>query len=319
MLQRRGLLALIASLPVFGRSAEPGPPSFELVPQPLVEQELRFHLERRTTRDGSVVQRYRMPVSVKVVDVTLDGTLLRWTEGEAEVLDADPQRRPQLAIGLSLMRDVPLEVRLDALGRVQALDNVADVRRACLGMVDRLLTSMAVGGEQRAFVDAMRPAWMAAFATEHAVAVASLKEPQLLLGAMGRRFGADEPVQFRTELDSPFGDTLPAIARFSIRGVQRRSNRAELGWLMVSDPAATTSLARAAVGTATAIAAAAPSGTIAHDVPEIPSVALEERGDFIVDTRTSWPIAVTHIRHVIAGAYSQTDATSFTSRQGPRA
>ncbi|MDQ2735361.1 MAG: hypothetical protein M3Y55_10320, partial [Pseudomonadota bacterium] len=288
MLQRRGLLALIASLPVFGRSAEPGPPSFELVPQPRVGQEMRFHFERTTTRNGTVMQRYRMPISVKVIDVSLDGTLLRWTEGEAEVLDADPQRRPQLAIGLSLMRDVPLDVRLDAMGRVWALDNVSDVRKACLGMIDRLLTSMGADGGQRAVVDAMRPALLAAFATEHAVAVASLKEPQLLLGAMGRRFGADEPVQFRTELDNPLGKPLPAIARFSIRRVQRRSNQAELGWLMVSDPAATTSLARTAASLATAIAAAATAkGTIAQDAAETPSVALEERGDFIVDTRTS--------------------------------
>ena len=315
MLQRRGLLALIASLPVFGRSAEPGPPSFELVPQPRVGQEMRFHFERRTTRDGTVMQRYRMPVSLKVIDVSLDGTLLRWTEGEAEVLDADPQRRPQLAIGLSLMRDVPLDVRLNAMGCVRALDNVADVRKACLGMIERLWTSVGADVGQRAVVDAMRPALIAAFATEQAVAVASLKEPQLLLGAMGRRFGADEPVQFRTELESPFGEPLPAIARFSIRRVQRRSNRAELGWLMVSDPAATTSLAQTAVSLATAIAAAAtPKGTIAQDAAETPSVALEERGDFIVDTRTAWPIAITHTRHVTAGAHSQTDATSFTSR-----
>jgi len=256
-----------------------------------------------------------MPVSVRVMDVTPAGTLLRWTEGEAAILDADPQRRPQLAYGLSLMRGMPLEVHLDSRGRVQGLNNVASVRSACLGMVDRLLTSMAAEGEQRALVDAMRPALTAAFATEDAVAVASLKEPQLLLGAIGRRFGADEPVQFRTELSNPFGDPLPAIARFSIRGVQRRSNRAELGWLMVSDPVATTSMTRTAVGDAIAVAAAAAQkGASAQDVAEIPSVALEERGNFIIDTRTSWPISVTHLRQVTAGTQSQTDATSFTSR-----
>jgi hypothetical protein len=182
-------------------------------------------------------------------------------------------------------------------------------------MIDRLFSSMAASGEQRAFVEAVRPAWAAAFATEHAVTVAALKEPQLLLAAMGRRFGADEPVQFRTELESPLGGSVPAIARFSIRGVQRRSNRAELGWLMVSDPAASAALVRTAVGHATAMAAAvAPPATTAHKLPEMPSVAIEERGDFIIDTRTSWPISVSHTRQVMAGARSQSDTTSFSSR-----
>jgi len=39
-LSRRGLLGLLAAFPIFGRCREEGPPSFELVPQPIAGQQL---------------------------------------------------------------------------------------------------------------------------------------------------------------------------------------------------------------------------------------------------------------------------------------
>jgi len=47
-------------------------------------------------------------------------------------------------------------------------------------------------------------------------------------------------------------------------------------------------------------------------VAALPPVALEERGDVVVDTQTAWSIAVTHTRRVTAGAHAQVDASTFT-------
>jgi hypothetical protein len=310
-LKRRGLLGLIMGLPIFGRSAEPGPPSFELVPQPRVGQGMRLLFERRTVRSGTVLQWYRVPLHIQVDEASPDGTLLRWAQGAGTVLGADPQLRPLLESGLAVMNGVPLAVRLDARGQVQSLDNVAEVRRLCLDMVDRMIASLASDEATRAFVDTLLPAMKAGFATEPLVAAASLREPQILLSAMGRRFGADEPVEFRTALGNPFGGpAMPAIARFSVHGVDKRAQRAKLGWLMVSDPAATTAAARSAVEDVATLAAAA--GAAAPVTAALPPVALEERGDFVVDTQTAWPIAVTHTRRVTAGAHAQVDTSTFT-------
>ena len=148
------------------------------------------------------------------------------------------------------------------------------------------------------------------------MALAALKEPMLLLGAMGRRFGADEPVEFRTALASPLGgEPIAAIARFSIRGVQPRTQRAELGWLMVSDPVATNDAVRDVAGHAARIAEAAAgkdTATRQAALAAMPAITLEERGDFVVDTATAWPVRVTHARTVRAGAMAQVDETSFS-------
>lgn len=315
-LKRRGLLSLILSLPIFSPSTEPGSPSFELVPQPSPGQEMHLSFERRTERNGAVLQWYRTPLHLQVAEVDPDGSiLLHWTEGPATILDADPQRRPMLETGFAVMRGLTLAVRLNARGQVQSLDNVAEVRRLCLDMIDRLSASLASDAASDPLVAAFLPALGTAFATEPAVAAATLREPHILLGAMGRRFGADEPVQFPTALDNPFGGPpIAAIAKFAIRRVQPRSHRAELGWLMVSDPVGTTAAVRPAVEGAAAIAAALSPEAAAPAMPAVPPTDLQERGDFIVDTQSAWPISVSHTRRVSIGPHLQVETHSFTRR-----
>ena len=310
-MRRRGLLGLIAALPIFGRCADAGPPSFQLVPALQAGQQWCFAFERKAVRDGSVMHWYRAPLHVRVLDADADGALLHWVEGEQAIVDAHPQRRALLELGLAAMRDVPLQLRVDAAGRVQSLANAAQVRQSCLGLMDAAFAQLGADPAKRAVAEAMLPALKAAYASDAMVTTATLREPMLLLGAMGRRFGADEPVQFRTALANPLGgEPIPAIARFAIRGVQPRSQRAELGWLMVSDPVATSAVAEAAVDHAARVANAATG-----DDPQalaMPAITLEERGDYIVDTATAWPARVTHARTVRAGATAQVDSTSFS-------
>lgn len=40
---------------------------------------------------------------------------------------------------------------------------------------------------------------------------------------------------------------------------------------------------------------------------------LDERGDYVVDTRTAWPVSATLTRKLVCGAQVQVDSTSFTS------
>lgn len=130
---------------------------------------------------------------------------------------------------------------------------------------------------------------------------------------MGRRFGADEPVQFPTAQDNPFGGPpIAAIAKFSIRRVQPRSHRAELGWLRVSDPVAITAAVRPVVEGAAAIAAAMSPDATAPAVPAVPPIDLQERGDFVVDTQSAWPISVSQTRRVSVGPLLQVETSTFT-------
>lgn len=309
-LKRRGLLGLIAGLPIFGRCADAGPPSFALVPALQAGQAWRFAFERKVVRGDAVQQWYRAPLQVRVLEADADGALLEWQEGAQTIVDADPQRRPLLEIGLAALRDVPLRLRVDASGRVQSLVNVAPVRAQCLALMDAAAARLAADPAQTPLIAALFPAIKAAFGTAAMVSAASLREPAILLGAMGRRYGAPEPVEFSTSLANPLGgEPVPAIARFSIRAVSPRRGRAELGWLMVSDPVATQAMARAGVEQAARAIAAA---TYVKPSITVPQMSIEERGEFVVDTATAWPVRVSHQRTVRAGTLAEVDEASFS-------
>ena len=310
-LKRRGLLGLIAALPIFGRSAQAGPPSFELAPAIQARQHWTFAFERKVTRDGAVMHWYRSTLRLRVLDAD-DGATIEWIEGDQAVVDAHPQRRPLLELGLAAMRDVPLVIGLDAAGRVSALHNADAVRAASLDMLDAAAAHFGAQTEAAPVIAAMLPAMKATLATEAMVTAAALKEPLLLLSAMGRRFGADEPVEFRTTLVNPMGgEALDAIARFRIHGVDSRAGQATLGWLMVSDPVATDAASRANVLRGAAIAGVADAPATADAIAALPAFSLEERGDYVVDTASAWPVRVTHARTVRAGPHAQVEETSF--------
>jgi hypothetical protein len=315
-MKRRGLLGLVAGLPIFGRCADPGPPSFQLVPDLRPGQDWRFAFERKVLRDDVVMQWYRAPLHVRVLDSSADVALLEWAEGEQTIVDAHPQYRPLMALGLAAARDVPLQILVEASGRIRALANPAEVRARCLSVVEATAALWRASASTAPLADALLPGLRAAYRTDAMVGASALREATILLGAMGRRFGAGEPVEFRARLGHPTGgEPLEAIARFAIRAVQPRRKRAELGWLLVSDPLATDAAARQAAGQAVDIASAIAGKKdedMAAALAAMPPVTLEERGDFVVDTGTAWPLQVVHTRTVRAGARTQVDRASFS-------
>jgi hypothetical protein len=65
-----------------------------------------------------------------------------------------------------------------------------------------------------------------------------IKEPAILLGAMGHDYRIGEPLEVRTRIASPFGSgEIPVLGRYQVRGIASREPRADIGWLMVIDRA----------------------------------------------------------------------------------
>jgi hypothetical protein len=303
---RRGLLGLLAALPIFGRCiAEEGPPSFELVPQPIAGQHLRFEQRRRRTRGGVVEADWVVPITVDVMEADSSGTIVSWRAGATTLREVSAERRAVMQIAAT-SPDQPLVIQLDEHGCVQSLLNVDEVCKAYFTLIDRLRSSLPAEADQRVMVEQLLAGLQRVFDDERAAAMTSLREPQMLFSACGRRYGAGEPVQFDTLLQSPIaGPPIRAIARFSIRTVDKRRGEAELGWLMVSNSGDTTAAADASVQRMLhSLGSKAESA-------EVPRIELEERGDYRVDLRTAWPTFVKHVRRVVAGDVESVDMTSF--------
>lgn len=304
-LSRRGLLGLLAALPIFNRCISEGPPSFELVPLPIAGQRLRFVQRRQRIRGGVVEADVVVPIAVDVIEVGGGGSIASWQAGALAVREVSAERRASMEIAAT-SPNPPLVIQFDERGCVQSLLNTDEVCEAYASFIERLGNSLPVEAEQRLAVEQLLNGLKLVFEDERAAAITSLREPQLLFSACGHRYGAGEPVQFDTLLHSPFaGEPIRAIARFSIRKVDKGRSEAELGWLMASNSAETTAVAKASVRRMLH-----PLG--GTGVPaDTPRMELEERGDYRVDLRTAWPTWVKHVRRVVAGDVESVDMTSF--------
>jgi hypothetical protein len=196
------------------------------------------------------------------------------------------------------------------LGRLIDLENAGEMRGLCLAAMERSLKALAAQPGWAQAIPAVRQAMQAAIGSEDLVRDLVLKEPHILFGAMGRRYGAETPLEVRTTLASPLGGgEIPVIGRFAVRRVEPRRHRAELGWLMASDRRAAADAAEAAVEELMANMELEPPEGM-----QLPgAIDLDDRADFVVDTRSAWPLSVHFTRRLTAGGQQRVDTVHITS------
>lgn len=114
---------------------------------------------------------------------------------------------------------------------------------------------------------------------------------------------------------------IPVLGRYKVRGISTQEPRADIGWLMVLDLASTArTVGSEVLGVVRQFETdrVASSGQQQEPVVEsvFPDIAatidFDDRGDFIIDTVTEWPVSVHHVRRVSAGAGSRVDTVELT-------
>lgn len=316
------LLSLIGGLPVFRASPRTSAvDTFTLVPKLAVGHVLRYRQDLRLTHNGAIAHRSRSTVKVEVCERIAGGWVARWTSSESELLEADPRARPMLEALHALWDGVPIDLLLDDGGRVAGL---ADPDAMCaLGAesLDRLAALLEADPASAPMAGALRFAMRPILAAGGMLAHSLLKEPAILLGAMGHDYRVGEPLEVRARIPSPMGTgEIPILGRYQVRAISSTEPRAEIGWLMVLDRAS----AARAVGTEilgvvrrTEAAKPVPAGeppeqVAASTVAEATaSLDFDDRCDFTIDTATAWPVSVRHVRSVSAGDNSRIDTVEL--------
>jgi hypothetical protein len=314
---RRALLALIGGLSVFRAARSGSADTFTLVPELAPGQVLRYRQDLHLVRNGAIGHRTRSTLTLEIRERMAGGWLARWTNSDGELLEADPRVRPMLEALLALWNGVPIDLLLDDGGRVAGLADPAAVQALGATMLDRLVARLAADPARGALAGPVRAAMQPMLADGGVLAQSLLKEPAILLGAMGHDYRVGEPLEVRTRIPSPLGTgEIPVLGRYQVRGISSKDSRADIGWLMVIDRA---SAARTVgeglvdvvrrVESAQGASAGEPSASIA-DIAS--TLDFDDRGDFIVDTATAWPISVRHERRVSAAAGSRVDTVELT-------
>ncbi len=311
---RRALLGLIAALPVFRSAAAVAPDTFTLVPGGIDGQSWRFRLEQKIVRNGAVGLHATTDVTLSVLARTDGGWLVRWTPVGGQLLATDPRVRPMMEAIRALWDGVPVDIALDAGGRVAGLADPGAVRALAGATLERLAGTLEADPAQAPVAAQVRAAMGPLLLDSPLLAQSLLKEPMILLGAMGHAFRVGEPLEVRANIPSPLGaGEFPVLGRYAVRGIDRRSGHADIGWLMVIDRANAARLLAPQLRDTLARGGMAVTDELLAET--LAALDFDDRGDYLVDTATAWPVRVRHERRVSAQGASRVDQVTLTRLQ----
>jgi hypothetical protein len=319
---RRQLLALVGALSIFRPARAQPAGTFTLLPGLAGGQRVSYRQELEVVRNGLMAAQSVARTTLEIVAPAGSGWLARWTTQEHRLIEAGEGLRPIFEALLSLWDGVPVELLLDASGRVIGLADVAVERARLAASLDQLMPLLAPASAPAPLAGFIRAAVRPYFDSEAYITQALLKEPTILMGAMGRDFRVAEPLMVPGRVPSPLGTgEIPTLGRFAVRAVDTARSQAELGWLMAVDRSRLTAQIAAELGLLRAPLAELARDTALPEAGERAGQALataasqldfDDSGDFVIDTTSAWPVQVRHRRRIVSGETSRFDATTFT-------
>lgn len=273
-------------------------------------------------RNGEIAYRSKSMVKLEVLQRTPDGWLARWTSSGTEFLEADPRMRPLLEVMQALWDGMPIDLLLDDDGRLVGLADLAAVKALGATSLERLLAAVLSNPSNAPMAGALRAAIQPTLADGGVLEHSLMKEPAILLGAMGHDYRIGEPLEVRTRIASPMGSgEVPVLGRYQVKGISSSKSQADIGWLMVIDrPTAARILGGQILDVGRRVEAAMPESDVEQAqaidasvvMDTMASLDFDDHGDFIVDTATSWPVSVRHVRRVSTSTGSRVDTVELT-------
>jgi hypothetical protein len=319
---RRTLLTLIGGLSVFRAARSDAADTFTLVPKLAPGQMQRYRQNLQLVRNGMIGHRSQSTVTLEIRERIAGGWLARWTSSGSQLVEADPRVRPMLEVLQALWDGVAIDLLLDEGGRVAGLADPAAVRALGEMSLDRLAALLSADPARAPVAPVLRAAMQPTFADGGMLSQSLLKEPAILLGAMGHDYRVGAPLEVRTRISSPMGSgEIPILGRYQVRGISARDSQADIGWLMVIDRASAARILGAEMlDVVRRVEAAMPApaggqpepiaGSTVADVAA--TLDFDDRGDFIIDTATAWPVSVRHLRRISSGGGSRVDTVELT-------
>ncbi len=275
----------------------------------------RVKTRRKTQGKMSAKASGRGPIDVSVVEAGEKGYLVRWRIGETTDDNpraaADPltQAMNRLTVGL----EVDLEIDNEAT--ITGVRNWAEMKSSGQKIAETLIQAQQAAGTDAKTLGAVRSTVEGLFATKERVEQLFAKEPQLFFVPIGRTYpGVGKAVEYDDQLPNPLGGPpFPCTGKFTLTSYDADKGRAEVSWTQTVDPK---EAARIMLETLKAIAQR--SGRIPPGADELKALTVEDRAEFVIDTRTGWVETLTHTRTTKTRGGSQEDILSMSRQSLPR-
>ena len=257
------------------------------------------------------------PVEMEVASRTNDSYVLSWTYGAARLEGGPPLTGPaatfvkQLSTLLDGRRLVigvtPLQGRTDIVN----LDEVtAWYQQGFEAVHGSLVAAGMPAGEVRRLM-----ATVGAYGKPESVAAASLEQPRLFLRFVGARLEPGEVVEYDDQvvIDARSGPVL-AKARYVLESVDPARREARITWRRHVDRDA----ARASTLALMKLMAEG-AGKKPPRSADVLEIVIEDEGQWVMDTVSGWPVAVSFTRRWMTGDTGRVETTAITARRQPSA
>ena len=271
----------------------------------MIKERERYQGGNRKSSIGS-----RTIVEIEVLRKSAAGFVIRWTFGKAELRDA--AKTSSLAAKMAnLAAGMRLDVRTDALGSAVGLENLDEVMSHYRVATETVIREMEDMGVPETTIAQIRRS-ISPLTNPAAVEALSLREPSLFHLVMGETFRLGVAREYEDLLPNPFGGrSFPSKAYFLLHNIKPQESRAFIEWKQTIDPEKAGSIM---LETLTAMAermnASAPTEA------DLSAMIIEDVADYAVDTKTGWPVSVTHERTTAIGGRRRVDRRRFRMLPG---
>ena len=266
---------------------------------------VNYLLTKTGTKRGVTVTT-RTNVLLRVSEATEEGNLLLATFGETRFDDPQIQSDRLVRELGSILQGVDIELVIDRNGAVQRVRNWEEVKSRLSKAIRAMVARLQQDGAPKAVTSQVEAQVTQAFSTEPSIRSAVMRELQLLFVTLGHSYSSTEPFEYQTELPLLMGNgNVQAKGKFELTALDAKG-LATIRWTQAADPL---SLAKE-----TAKAVAQMGGSETGRMAEPTAMTLTDTGEFVVDTRSGWPVTLTHTRKVESGSTTKTDTTSFLAQ-----
>lgn len=212
----------------------------ELSIRPTLQVDDSFELEciriREDSRRPQANGRSRTRISVRVLEANPKGFLLEWKQDATEFDNPEIIRNPIAAAASSAVKDLALQLELDAAGRFTRLRNEAEVTAKLRGVLESALASVArqiSDARQRQSAETIVHRLM----SPPVLLASAVRDAQTYFALNGASVNKEKPFTANLQQPSPIGGgTLPAQFRLTLDSID--AHTAKLSTVTVYDPKA---------------------------------------------------------------------------------
>jgi hypothetical protein len=255
----------------------------------------------------------RGPIDVAVIEAGAKGYLVRWRIGEMTADDPQQANDPTVRAMSRLIQGLDIDIELDPEATLTGVRNWSAVKTAGTKVADTVIAEVAkqahqAGKDDPKLLAGLRSTLDSMLATKAQIEQLFLREPEVLFFPIGRTYpGIGKAFEYDDQLPNPLGGpSFPCKGAFTLTAYDAAKGRAAVTWTQTPDPHQS-----ARIINETLMAISKRMGRTPPNADALKSLSINDRAEFVINTKSGWVENFTQIRSVTSEGNTQEDILSM--------